>query len=43
MRSKDYIYRHLFGMEAKTLAGTENNYMKGTRKQIGTNKPKFRP
>ena len=23
MRTKDFIYRHLFGMKAKTLAGTE--------------------
>jgi len=29
MRAKDFIYRHLFGMKAKTLAGTEKNTWNG--------------
>jgi len=46
MKTNDLIYRHLFGMKAKRLAGMEKNYMeqqKRVRKQIGTNKHKFRP
>ena len=47
MRTKDFIYHHLFGMKAKTLAGMERNYIgtvdKGKeRKQIETNKHKFK-
>jgi len=42
MRTKDFIYRHLFGMKAKRLAGIGKNYMervgKGNKlEQISTN------
>jgi len=42
MRTKDFIYHHLFGMKAKKVAGMERNDMERVRKgnkleQISTN------
>jgi hypothetical protein len=37
MRTKDFIYRHLFGMKTKRLAGMERNDMEGGRKGKETN------
>jgi len=45
MRTKDFIYHHLFGMKTKRLARTERNDMERVRKgnKLEQNKHEFRP